>query len=523
MWALIFAALFAMPLHVVNADTEANVLQAYITEQTLTVFIDAELRSDGLICAVSNQNATITASGSLYDDGAVIKTTILLDVSTSMPSAVRGSITAMLKTLVERKSANEEFRLIVFGNELVTLQDFTADRFDLAMAIEKIVFDHTQSRIYEAIFDTIPRISQSNGKPTFYRTIVITDGVDNAATGITREELFLKFQGERYPVDVVAVSINATTEDRELAAITRMSGGRYFMLNQNTDSVALAGVLSVGDYFYFEAIVPSKLLNGTTRQVDIGDGVHSISVDVRHPVWSAPIEATPVPPETEGEVSNIETEPSASPESTSLPLSDETNTSNSIMTMFGDYTLVIFIGSGVALIIIAAVIIAMFVIRGKKKKTTTHHESGVPMGYGSHISSEKTEFVNDTAPADSQYTVKISHTIDTSRTWTLAVTEDLLIGRTEHCQIQLDDKSVSREHCKIAVQGIGLAVAHLSATNKTSLNGSNVANSSPLQSGDIIKIGRESLRIDYIQVLGNQPPKSEPHRNSGARNTESIF
>ena len=191
--------------------------------------------------------------------------------------------------------------------------------------------------------------------------------------------------------------------------------------------------------------------------------------------------------------------------------------------MFGNYTIVIFIGAGVFLIIIVAAITTMFIIRGKKKKNSTSSETSVPMGYDSYTGSEKTESVDHSIPTDSQYTIKISHVSNPSKAWTLVVVKDLIIGRSDRCQIRLDDKSVSREHCKITVQGIGIAIVHVGSTNKTFLNGSNVPHTSPLQSGDIIKIGRESLRVDYIQALGNQAPKPEYQRSTSDRKTESIF
>jgi len=72
-------------------------------------------------------------------------------------------------------------------------------------------------------------------KPYFYRTVVTTDWVDDTVSGITKEELLIRLQNERYPIDVVAVSGNEMGENKELAAIVRMSGGRYNVLNPNTD------------------------------------------------------------------------------------------------------------------------------------------------------------------------------------------------------------------------------------------------------------------------------------------------
>ena len=63
--------------------------------------------------------------------------------------------------------------------------------------------------------------------PCYYRTIVITDGIDDTAGGVTKEELYLRLRDDTYPIDVVAVSKTKQGEpEKELAALTRMSRGR---------------------------------------------------------------------------------------------------------------------------------------------------------------------------------------------------------------------------------------------------------------------------------------------------------
>jgi hypothetical protein len=165
-----------------------------------------------------------------------------------MPSSIRASVTKAVKSLIEAKPTNEEFRLLAFGAEIVELQGFSADRYDLATATEKINFADKQSMIYDAIYNTIPTLAPLDGKAVFYRTIVFTDGADDTATGITREELFLRLQTEHYPIDVVDVASSEVDGNKDLSAIVRMSDGRYFILGTNTDTAALANDMGVQNY-----------------------------------------------------------------------------------------------------------------------------------------------------------------------------------------------------------------------------------------------------------------------------------
>jgi len=516
---LIFAMIISMSL-TASAVAEFAVLQASVAEQRMTIFTGTELSSGELRCTVSNQAADISAFGHLSDEAALIKTSVLVDISTSIPSAVRDEVIATLKSLIESKPSNEEVKLIAFGAEQNILQDFSSDRYELSNAIDKIKFNGTKSIIYDAIYSTIPHIEKSGGKITFYRTIVITDGVDDTESGITKEELFLKLQNERYPVDVIAVSKSEVLENKELAAIVRMSNGRYFSLISNADTNSLAQSLGVGDYYYFEAVVPAILLDGTTRQVDITDGSKSISIDMKFPVFDAPI--TEVPSATPEEQQPTAETPAETETPTVTPVPNEADTSASILSLFGKYTIVIF--AVIVLVIAAAIVLIVLFVRGKRKGIISQKVSIVSSSHHVNGPAAQTEFVGDSEySVGSQFTIKLTNLANPSNTWILPVASDLYIGRAEHCQVRVDDSSVSREQCKITTHVNGLVVMHVGSTNKTFLNGVSVVSDMLLHPGDTLKLGRVILRIDYIQALGDLPVKSGPQRNQGSGKTESIF
>lgn len=523
---LLVVALIAMPLQVVLADNYISVLQTHVTEQTLTVFTNAEMDADSLQCVISNQNAEIMSYGLLSEENALTRTTILLDISESTPENMQRVILGLLNTLIEQKATNEEFRVVAFGDEIVTLQDFAVDRFDIDMALRDISFEDTESRVFDAVFNTIPNIAPFDDTPIFYRTILITHGVDNAASEITSEELFIRLQNERYPVDVVAVSKNAEQEVRELSAIARMSGGRHFPLIEDTDTTELAESLEVGSFFYFQATVPPALLDGTTRQVDIADGTNSISIDIRFPVFSNLDESSPVPSEPNATGQGDEPELEQQEQAEIAGPLDETSDTGTFLTMLGDNTVIVLIIIGI--ILTTAIVLIIYVVSRNKNKNASSQPSSAPMltpafeqNFNSHI--EKTDFLSEGSAEWTQYKIKISEVTNPNEAWTLPVNDGLIIGRAKHCAIQLNDKSVGREQCKIIVQGATLAIEHIGATNKTYLNGQSVIGSVPLQSGNIITVGRKSLRIDYIQALGNQHSNfGQPQQNTSGH-TESVF
>jgi hypothetical protein len=518
------AAAVVTPPAVCYAEGGIVLSQAYVQDTCMDVFVTGDLSTENLSVKVSNRPAAVTAGGSVTDRGITVRTAVLLDISTSMPPAIRDIVRVCIDSLIEHITANEQFKIVTFAEQLTVLRDFTSDRYDLADAAGKIEFTGQQSKIYDAIYNTIPEVRPIDGEPCYYRTIVITDGVDDTASGVTKEELYLKLQSDTYPIDVVAVSKAKQAEpEKELSALTRMSGGRYVNLYPEVDASGLSSALAVNGVCWLRAEIPASLLDGSTRQVDISDGSNSVQFDVKVSVFDAPAAETPEPtPEstetaaaaTAGEPGNVE--------APIPPTESEPESSKSFMTLFGDYTPVVFIGAGVLLIILTAVIVAVAVTRGKKKKRSETEANGQSAA-ADELYREKTEYIGDVNADGSQFTVKLSSFNNPSKNWTLPVIGELIIGRDEHCAIQLDDKSVSREQCKIVIGNSGLAVVHLSRTNKTSLNGVDVTTGSPLRSGDTLKFGREVLHMDYIRSLGVAPPPREPEKSSSGNKTESIF
>jgi hypothetical protein len=473
---------------------------------------------------VSNQAAEVTDSGSVSDKEIIVRSTVLVDISTSMPSATRANVKAYINSLIEHVAKNEQFKIVTFGEQLTVLQDFTSDRYDLANAAAKLEFNGQQSKIYDAIFNTIPQMAPLDGEPCYYRTIVVTDGIDDTAAGVTKEELYLKLQADTYPIDVTAVSKTKQAEpEKELSALTRMSGGRYVNLYPEADAAGLSSNMAVDGIFWLRAEIPPALLDGSTRQVNITDGSNSLQFDIKVPVFDVPATSSPVPTEQQTAEATSAPAPTVEPTPITPPAKVEPESDNSIMSLFGDYTLVVFIGAAALLIILIAVIIAVAITRVKRKKRdNTRYGGDSSASSANEIHSEKTEYIGDENVAGAQFTIKLSNPNNPSRSWTLPVSGELIIGRAEHAVIRIDDKSVSREQCKIVAQGAGLAIVHLSQTNKTSLNGVAVTGSSPIQSGDTLKFGRELLRIEYIQSLGAPPPR-EPERTPSSGKTESIF
>lgn len=506
------AALLMLSLNVYAAET-APLIQAFISEKNLDIFTKGSFDAGKLDVKAANREAEIVGSGTLAEKNISVKTTILIDISTSMPFGARKKVAEFIDLTIQNLPKNEQLRIVTFGAEIKVLQDLTSDRYDLDKAAESIVYDGQQSAVYDAVYNTLPKADTSDNKPCFYRTIVLTDGADYATGGITKEELFLELQNRTYPLDIICVSAaKPAAQDKDLSALTRISGGRYLELYPESDAGSLVSGTSVGDYFWIRAEVPVVLLDGSTRQIDVSDGTNSLSFDMKMSVVDAP----EPPPAESSTVSSSSSRPASSSRVT-LPYSTASDTGEEKTEEFPLVTVLIIAGASAA--VIAAAIVVVILVKKKRSPSNTIRNSLPP----THNELQETLFVDDDSEKQGHYTIKISNTSDPSESWVLDVFSDIIIGRAEGCAIVINDKSVSREQCKIAANKNGLAISNLSSTNKTKLNGTVLATEILLHPADNIHFGRVTLRVDYIQKVTDDTPPQTPPASSNDGRTISMF
>jgi pSer/pThr/pTyr-binding forkhead associated (FHA) protein len=448
---------------------------------------------------VSNQVAEVIGSGLLADNEVTVRTTILLSVSDTIPQDARENIISYIKYLIENIETNEEYKIITFGEQLVILQEFTSDRFDLSKATENIEFNESRSFLHYAINNTIPSVQPIGEKPVYYRTIVITDGIANATAGITREELLLKLREQNYPVDVVAVSSSAQTdENRNLAAIARTSGGRYTNIHNESNITEIASSFSISNIFWMRAMIPNALLDGSTRQIDVSDGNNSLQFDIKVNVYSSPNGEDEVPP---GEA-----------------LLDDNNAQESIPSevvnnsFWNDNGMIILIGAGTVLLI--TIIVLIVAINRKSKKAVK--SKSADRASKAQVN-DKTEMLSNQGPAiDGKSLCLLLRNADSpDHVWDVVLNKDVIVGRDTSCQVCINDGSVSREQCKIYFENGTAMVANISKSNLTQLNGESIDEPVAIINGDKLKCGRVTLIVDSLHNSNSN--------NVGELNKDTTF
>lgn len=497
----------------VYADSSPMMVQSYIKEENLDIFLSGSFNESKLNVKVANQTAEILDCGSLHDKSVPIRTIILLDISGSIPLAARENVLALIRYKIENISSNEQISIVTFSSKVTIVQDFTSDRYDLAKSVDKIRFNGKQSAVYDAIYNTIQQLDDFGNKPCFYQTIVITDGADDTKYGVTKEELFIRLQSEFYPLDVIRVSkTKPTVQNKDLSALARISNGRYFEIYSDTDMVQLYSDISVNEYFWIRAEIPVDLLDGSTRQIDVLDKKNHVSFDMKMTVVDKPIEKPATSKPASADTSNIQ---QTAPLVTSPPAttaSDDDEYIGEHKSQLDILLLAVVAAGAVALIVI--VIVSIVMVGRKKRKILSN--SYLDEKSGTKVA--PTDVILD-SEITKYYTIKLSNVANQDDSWKLDVFSEIIIGRAEDCNIVIDEKSVSREQCKIAASKNGLLISNLSSSNKTRLNDTILETEMLLHPADNIRFGRIVLYVNDIQMISDESQADLPKIG----NTKSIF
>lgn len=72
---------------------------------------------------------------------------------------------------------------------------------------------------------------------------------------------------------------------------------------------------------------------------------------------------------------------------------------------------------------------------------------------------------------------------------------ELIVGRSDKCQVVLDDSYVSQVHARIFARGDAFVLEDLGSTNGTYLNRRRITGPVEVQRGDQVKIGKTVLEL----------------------------
>lgn len=94
----------------------------------------------------------------------------------------------------------------------------------------------------------------------------------------------------------------------------------------------------------------------------------------------------------------------------------------------------------------------------------------------------------------------------------------LTVGRSRHCDLSIQDLTISRKHVFLTVGGGRILLQDLGSSNGTYVNGRRVLGETALRDGDSLRLGHASLEVEIRAVPGNPDPAPLP----GARDVSAL-
>lgn len=485
--AVFFAAAVLMLSVTVSADSGLHITEYYSSEDNITAFTSGNI-SDGISAMISGTECSAENKGDIYHNAEKYETVFLIDSSKSMGN-FSDEIRTFLAECIDKKRDNEyySFGLFSSGNSPDYIISCENRQYALEKSLDELRYDFESTYIYDNLMNTFSTLC-SDDEPIYRRVVLITDGNENSARGITIDDVLSELSQHPVPVFTVSLQFSDKSNVEALKNIGRLARASYaedMRIADGGDAIKPASILFDSAQNVCEITITPKgsLLDGSVRAVEISDGSISVRGDVRmamvtaadsgitEPVQSAPAETVKV---TE-----------AVPEKKNVVI---------------DKKLLIFAVGIAALIGITAAVIIIVKRNKKPEHTEISHQSIADNEETMMLGTEsrETEMLIDDNRHSRYHTLILRDAADSVRTFEVQLSEDgAVIGRSsDMSSIVIDyDRSVSRKHCRIYIKGSNVYAEDLGSGNKTYVNDKEVFSPVIINNSDELRVGRTRLKV----------------------------
>lgn len=188
------------------------------------------------------------------------------------------------------------------------------------------------------------------------------------------------------------------------------------------------------------------------------------------------------------------------------PLTDKKNVEVSGVVKTNYIVVWIILGCVIATIVIILLVV-LLVMKSSKKENDFEQMNGVPQQIPQPVVNHVMEYqsapvINEKHHVKAENITRVRLRIKTGRTSEQNIetnlVSSLIVGRSDTCDIYIDDTKLSRQHFVIESDGTNLYIMDLQSRNGTTLNGIRVNSRQILRSGDKIAAGLSDI---YITIL----------------------
>lgn len=473
------AALLVAALPAFGKEESFRIHQAFLGEPpTATLFLEAFDGRGSLPAPIDGRDLQVFCEGRRLpvtsltpfeksDEGTAF--IFLVDISKSLREPQLNLMKEALSRFIEEMGPRDEAALLSFGDAVVLVEDFTDQRRRLLARVEGLRLTDMTTHLHHGLIrvqEMARRLDE--GLPRRKVAIVLSDGKNEAVGGETKEEVLESFRREGLPLFALGFYAPPLEPMRphleQLRQFAQVSGGDYFP----PDGPSVGEILKELQKrlnLVWRADVDLSSLTHDGREVDIEARLQRkggiLSDRIRLRLWAGGASAF----STEGKASERE----GTRELHAAPVPVE-----------GPFPWL--------WVLLLAFLFALLLLFLRRRQAS---------------------FVPD---ADRSVREPRRLKLDIFRegrrqeSFSLSLEERLTLGRASDNDVCLKgDPSISARHCELYLLKGDLFVNDLKATNGTYVNDQRIADAVPVRSGDVIRLGRTTLRI---QRSGEEGPIS---------------
>lgn len=210
----------------------------------------------------------------------------MIDSSKSMQS-FSDEISAFLLECIDKKQDNEYYSIGVFSSKnapeyIVSCEN---NQYSIEKSIDKITYEYGSTYIYDNLANVIENL-YIDDETVYRRVVLITDGNENSALGITIDDVLEKI-GEN-PVPIYTVTLQRSDKNnienlKNIARLARKSYAEDIRLIDGEDAVKQAEILinSARNVDCINIFPDISLLDGSVKAIEISDGNLMVKSDIR--------------------------------------------------------------------------------------------------------------------------------------------------------------------------------------------------------------------------------------------------
>lgn len=421
----------------------------------------------------------------------------LVDVSGSMDAARIETVKEMIRQLMEQMKAEDNMLVATIADEHHTT-GYLSGQEELSAAVDEIARTSQDTNLYFAINDAVKSLQQNASVHTKSCLIIFSDGADEQATGITKDEVTAQIKESRIPVYTVAM-LKASPNDAQLEAAkilgsfarASVGGVHYAPLLEAYEYDTVVGKIleECTDTYHITCILQNVTLSRsavdlqtTWRLADETDYIDkrelaADSIRAFVQMYSAPERAA----------GDEEVTVEAAQDSQKGQEAQKGQQEQEPQQAQGQNALMLYMIVAAA---VAAVILLIIMLGGKKKKQEEAKVQQEP--YAPQAEEKKAE-----GERKQETVIRLTRLgAGTDEVYTLSLRPEGSLGRSRTCQCSIpQDKALSSLHCTFICRNQRVYLRDEHSSNGTYLNGVRVLVEHEIKQDDILFVGSYKYRV----------------------------